>query len=166
MANFTKTDLIAAVAQATGHKKKDVEEMVFAVFATIREEAEAGQTVNITGPARPWCPRWSCAPADREGMMTEQEYDEQIAPALAEIARKVSELGGSIVARVEWQEGDPGGGILFMGVDEDSSVAQRLTYFAALCRGNFDQLYISAARSFDLSQTLVGQIVGGHEEMR
>ncbi|WP_353429467.1 HU family DNA-binding protein [Paracoccus denitrificans] len=52
MANFSKSDLIAAVAQTTGHKKKDVEEMVFAVFATIREEAEAGQTVNITGFGR------------------------------------------------------------------------------------------------------------------
>lgn len=95
--------------------------------------------------------------------MTEQEYDEQIAPALAEIARKVAALGGSMVARVEWQKGDAGTTIA--GVSEASGVAQQLAGLAALCNGNFDQLIIGAARRFDMSQTIVGQLVGGSREV-
>src|SRR5690554_1481194 len=41
-------------------------------------------------------------------MGTEQEYDEIIAPMLLEVARKVSELGMSLIARVEWEPGESG----------------------------------------------------------
>lgn len=89
--------------------------------------------------------------------MTEQEYDEQIAPALAEIAKKIGDMGGSIVARVEWQGGESG--ITILGVTEQSDVGQRLTQIAALCNGNFDQLYMTASRKFDMSQTIVGRFM-------
>lgn len=88
--------------------------------------------------------------------MTEQEYDEQIAPVLAGIAQRVQELGGSMVARVEW-EGQRAG-ITHIGI-ENSSVSQKLTDLAALCKGNFDLLYIEAAKKFDMSQTIVGRLM-------
>ncbi len=89
--------------------------------------------------------------------MTEQEYDEQIAPILADVARKVNALGGSMVARVEWEKDEAG--ITRIGVTEESGIGQRITELAAFCRGNFDQLYIEAARRFDMSQTLIGSIM-------
>lgn len=52
MANFSKSDLVAAVAGITGRTKKDADEMVSAVFAIIREETDAGKTVNIPGFGR------------------------------------------------------------------------------------------------------------------
>lgn len=91
--------------------------------------------------------------------MTEQEYDEQIAPELARIAKKCTDLGGSFVARVEWEPGHAG--ITVASVTAASGIGQALTRLAALCNGNLDQLYIEMARRFDLSQTMVGRLIGG-----
>ncbi|MDQ7775184.1 MAG: HU family DNA-binding protein [Paracoccus aminovorans] len=44
--------MVAAVAGITGRTKKEAEEMVAAVFAIIREEADAGKTVSIPGFGR------------------------------------------------------------------------------------------------------------------
>jgi hypothetical protein len=85
--------------------------------------------------------------------MTEQEYDEVIAPMIADIARKVKDMGGSMVARVEWDRDEVG--ITCIGITEKSGAGQQLTRFAALSRGNFDALYIAAARHLDMSQTVV-----------
>ena len=85
--------------------------------------------------------------------MTEAEYDEHIAPALADIAKKITDLGGSIVARVEWSKDESG--ITHMGVSDESGVAQQLTQLAALSRGNIDMICIEAMKRFDCSQSAV-----------
>lgn len=89
--------------------------------------------------------------------MTEQEYDEQIAPVLAEIAQKVCDLGGSLIARVEWAPDEAG--ITAQGISEWSGIAQKLAAHAMTCKGNLDSLYITLARRYDLSQTMVGRIM-------
>lgn len=91
--------------------------------------------------------------------MTEQEYDEQIAPLLLEIANKVDSLGGSIVCRVEW--GPDQAGITTLGVTKDSGAGKQLATLAALCQGNFDQLYFSSIKHFDMSQSVVARIMRG-----
>lgn len=52
MANFTKSDLIAAVADTTGRARKDVEEVLTAALSVIREEADSGKTVALHGFGR------------------------------------------------------------------------------------------------------------------
>jgi len=94
--------------------------------------------------------------------MTEQEYDDEIAPALAELAEKITSMGGSIVARVEWEKDEAG--ITYMGVTDKSGVAQRMAGIAALCRGNLDAFYIECAKSFDLSRTMVGRMMSPPKE--
>lgn len=86
-------------------------------------------------------------------MATEAEYDEIIAPMLAEVGRKCEQLGMSIVARVEWDGYDAG--ITAANVSRDRSVAQQLTHIAALTRGNIDALCIEAVKRFDCSQSVV-----------
>ena len=86
-------------------------------------------------------------------MATEKEYDEIIAPMLADIALKCQEMGMSIVARVEWEKGK--GGTTAIGNGPDASVAQRLTYIAAVANGNIDTICLSAMKHFDCSQSLV-----------
>lgn len=88
--------------------------------------------------------------------MTEQEYDEVIAPALAEIALKIEKMGGSIVARVEWEPDESG--ITHIGVSKQSGVGQQLALLAALCRGNIDLLMMEAAKRFDMSQSVMGRM--------
>ena len=90
--------------------------------------------------------------------MTEQDYDEQIAPLLADIANKIGELGGSIVARVEWAPDESG--TTALGVTEKSGIGQILVAHAATCNGNLDSLYITLARRYDLSATVVGRMMG------
>ena len=85
--------------------------------------------------------------------MTEAEYDEIIAPKLAEVAKLVSEMGGSLVARVEWEKDEAG--ITKIGVSEESGVAQQLTLWAALSRGNIDAVCMEALKRFDCSQSIV-----------
>ena len=88
-------------------------------------------------------------------MSAEREYDEIIAPALAEISQKCTDLGMSIVARVEWATGEAG--ITYQGVSDDSGIAQRLALYAALCRGNLDDMIIGMRRDgIDMSQTIYG----------
>ncbi|UXU74340.1 MULTISPECIES: HU family DNA-binding protein [unclassified Paracoccus (in: a-proteobacteria)] len=52
MTNLAKSELIAAVAKATGHSRKDVDDVVCAAVAVIREEALAGKTVCLPGFGR------------------------------------------------------------------------------------------------------------------
>ena len=84
--------------------------------------------------------------------MTEEEYDTIIAPMLADVANRVQELGGSIVARVEWAKDE--GGITYLGVDGGSGVTQQLTALAALSRGNIDAMMMEAMKRFDCSQSM------------
>lgn len=46
---MNKTELIAAVAEKTGLKKKDAEAAVAAVFATIADQLAAGEKVQLIG---------------------------------------------------------------------------------------------------------------------
>lgn len=85
-------------------------------------------------------------------MATEQEYDEIIAPMLADVAKRCEELGMSLVARVEWGPGDSG--ITQMNVDQ-AGIAQKLTQLAAHSHGNIDTLCIEAVKRFDCSQSMV-----------
>jgi hypothetical protein len=89
--------------------------------------------------------------------MTEQEYDTLIEPKLKELAEHVMQLGGSLVARVEWAPGEAG--ITHAGVTNASGAAQRLAYIAALCRGNLDHLVITAMKTMDTSATMVARFM-------
>ena len=90
-------------------------------------------------------------------MGTEAEYDKEIAPALADVARRCDELGMSMICRVEWEDGEAG--ITRIGISETSSIGQKLAYIAVHCRGNLDNLIISAFKNFDCSKTLVGRMM-------
>ena len=46
---MNKTELIAAVAQATGTTKKDAEKIIGATFDTIAAQMAAGERVQISG---------------------------------------------------------------------------------------------------------------------
>ena len=89
--------------------------------------------------------------------MTEKEYDEIIAPMLADVAKKCGELGGSIIARVEWDVGCAG--VTRLGTDEKSGIAQRMTDYAALSRGNLDSMIMAMRRDgIDMSRTIFGRL--------
>ena len=84
--------------------------------------------------------------------MTEQEYDDIIAPMLLEVAKKVKELDGNIVARVEWEPGE--GGTTAHGDMKNASCAQFMTYLAVKCNGNIDAMLITLCRERDVSQSV------------
>jgi hypothetical protein len=85
--------------------------------------------------------------------MSEQKYDEIIAPMLAEIAKKCQQLGMNLIARVEWEPGEAG--VTEIGIGADAGIAQKLTQLAANCRGNIDAFCIEAIKRFDCSQSIV-----------
>jgi hypothetical protein len=90
--------------------------------------------------------------------MSEKQYDEVIAPILAEIANKCAEMGMSIVARVEWEK--DGAGITHRGVGPNSGIAQRMALYAVMSRGNFDGMFMSMKRDgIDMSQTIIGSLL-------
>ena len=93
--------------------------------------------------------------------MTEQEYDEQIAPALLELSNKVAALGGSFVARVEWAL--DGAGITAAGMTEEVSIGQKLANIAARCGGNLDALVFHCLKHYDTSRTVVGRMMRGSQ---
>lgn len=84
-------------------------------------------------------------------MATEQEYDDIIAPMLAEVANKAKELGMSLIARVEWEPGESGiTQIGPMGI----SIGQRMAWFAAHSHGNIDKMILSMRHAgIDFSQS-------------
>lgn len=84
-------------------------------------------------------------------MATEQQYDEVIAPKLAEVARLCTEMGMSIVARVEWQPGESG---ITQVVPEDAGIAQKMTQLVAHSHGNVDDFCIEMVKRFDVSASL------------
>ncbi len=90
-------------------------------------------------------------------MATEQEYDDIIVPMLAEVAQRCDDLGMSLIARVEWSPDEAG--ITQIGIGDEAGIGQKLAQLAVHCRGNFDSLYISAAKRFDMSQTMVGSVL-------
>ena len=85
-------------------------------------------------------------------MATEQEYDEILAPMLAEVAQKSADLGMSFVARVEWEPGEAG--ITQIG-PQDISIGQRMAWFAVHSQGNIDKMILSMQRAgIDFSQSI------------
>jgi len=84
--------------------------------------------------------------------MSEQEYDEIVAPMLLEVLHKVKELGGSMVARVEWEPDHAG---TTQWVPDSAGIGQKLTQLAAHSGGNIDTLCITAMKRFDCSQSVV-----------
>jgi hypothetical protein len=85
-------------------------------------------------------------------MATEQEYDDIIAPILADVAEKAAELGMTLVARVEWEPGEAG--ITQIG-PQDISIGQRMAWFAVHSNGNIDKMLLSMQRAgIDFSQSI------------
>jgi len=84
--------------------------------------------------------------------VTEQDYDEIIAPMLLEVAKKVNELNGNIVARVEWEPGE--GGITLDGDMKNAGIAQYMTFLAAMSKGNIDSMLINLIKEKDVSQSV------------
>ncbi len=82
--------------------------------------------------------------------MTEQNYDDIIAPMLADVARKCAELGMNMIARVEWQPGESG----ITRIGDLSSIGQRLTTYAALAHGNIDAVCLALLRECDVSRSI------------
>lgn len=77
-------------------------------------------------------------------MATEQEYDDIIAPMLAEVAKKAADLGMVMIARVEWEPGEAG--ITQIG-DQTISIGQRMAWHAAHSHGNIDKMLLSMQRA-------------------
>ena len=94
--------------------------------------------------------------------MTEQEYDEIIAPMLADIANRVNDLGGSMIARVEWEKDESG--ITQTGIGDDSGVGQRMTQLAAHSRGNIDTLCMAVLKRFNCEQSMFLHAFNKHAE--
>lgn len=84
-------------------------------------------------------------------MGTERDYDEIIAPMLAEVAKKCGELGMSIVARVEWEPNEAG---ITLKREEKVGVGQSMAEIAALSRGNVDSFCLEMVRRFDVSASI------------
>lgn len=83
-------------------------------------------------------------------MATEKEYDDIIAPMLADVAKKAEELGMSLVASVEWEPNERGSTL----IGPMTSVSQKLVKAATLCHGNIDAMIIGLMRSgVDFSQS-------------
>lgn len=93
----------------------------------------------------------------RSDKMTEEDYDREIAPELLKLAEKIRDMGGSIVTRVEWAPEEAA--IVKCGIRDETSIAQRMTLIAALCKGNFDLFHIEMRKRFDISKTLVGNVL-------
>lgn len=85
-------------------------------------------------------------------MATEQQYDEIVAPLLAEAAKKAGKLGMSLIARCEWAPGEYG--LTRIG-DPKSSAAQYLAWCAAHAKGNFDAVGMAMLREYDCSASVL-----------
>lgn len=85
-------------------------------------------------------------------MATEHEYDDIIAPMLADVAEKAKALGMALIARVEWEPGEAG---ITQVVPAEVSIGQRMTWFAAHSHGNIDKMILSMQRAgIDFSQSI------------
>jgi len=69
-------------------------------------------------------------------------YDAEIAPALAELARRCEERGMSFIANVEYQPGERGGTYTLA---EDAGIDMRMVYICCQTAPNVDS-YISNVR--------------------
>ena len=74
--------------------------------------------------------------------MSEQFYDEEIAPVLAELAKKCEKRKIPFLAQVEYEPGKTGRTEF---LPQSAGFGQRLATWAARCNGNVDRLYITIA---------------------
>lgn len=102
--------------------------------------------------------------------MTEEEYDAEIAPVLAELMRKVADKGGAMLCYVRFK-GDDGGDSFGLTMHApDPSVHERIIELALKTRGNFDSIGIELTRlhkagTIDASQSLLlGRYIGGSND--
>lgn len=84
--------------------------------------------------------------------MSEEAYDEQIAPMLLEIAKKSEELGMTFVASVEWETGETGS--TAVGDFSKAGPAQFMTLCAARSNGNFDAVGLAMLKKYDCSASM------------
>ncbi len=78
--------------------------------------------------------------------MSEKDYDEIIAPALLEIAKKAESLGMSFVASVEWEPGESGSTVT--GDFSNAGVTQYMTLLAARSNRNIDAVCLGLIKRF------------------
>jgi len=84
--------------------------------------------------------------------MSEQFYDEEIAPALLALADKAKEHGMTFVARVEWAPGE--GGSTFGGDFSSAGIAQVMTALSARSNGNVDGVLLELIKRFNVSASI------------
>lgn len=77
-------------------------------------------------------------------MATEKEYDDIIAPMLADVAKRCMELGMHMVARVEWEPNEAG--VTGTSMGDPWSAGMLVADHAARCGGNFDRLAMILVR--------------------
>jgi hypothetical protein len=91
---------------------------------------------------------------ERRKAMSEKDYDEIIAPMLAEVAKKCEELGMQMVARVEWEPGNCGVTAFPPSIDAMKSGGMLVAATACLCHGNVDRLCISLSKRPGADQSI------------
>lgn len=70
-------------------------------------------------------------------MDKEKFYDDEIAPALAAIAKRCEDAGLSFAASVEWERGESGSTV---SLQENSGFSTRMAAVASRCNHNADTL--------------------------
>jgi hypothetical protein len=75
----------------------------------------------------------------------ERIYDEEIAPALLDVAQKCEAHGFALVAHAEWWPGETG---ITNIVPDGSSAQMRMTQLAAHAHGNLDGFFIAIKKQF------------------
>jgi hypothetical protein len=77
--------------------------------------------------------------------MSEELYDEEIAPKLLEVAQLCKKAGIPMLATV-WFEGENSGTTQIFPTEGNPNPSFTLAYQAHQCKGNIDQLCIALAR--------------------
>lgn len=77
--------------------------------------------------------------------MSEQQYDDEISPALLKIVERCKDLGMTMVCMVEYE---PGNTEITQHVPKDASVQMKMAQLAMHSHGNFDKLAMSFIREF------------------
>ena len=90
--------------------------------------------------------------------MTEEQYDEMIAPQLFAIMKQVAEMGGSFMAYASF-EGEDGRSFGETTHLPDKTAAEMIMHMGLRCKGNFDALCMSLKRAeeeglIDLSNSM------------
>jgi len=83
-------------------------------------------------------------------MATEQEYDDIVAPMLKAVADKCTELGMTLIARVEWEPGESG----ITQIGPFNSIGQFMTHAAAHSHGNIDKMLLSMIEKRNVEQSM------------